>query len=245
MIRTTSPATGTIHDTCGQLFADYPLAAEPVNPAGTIHSMALMWGADPEFFILVRRTDLAARPVFYLRPWHTSEDPTKITEDSSWDLPEHLKIAVADGVPLPRNGALLGWAPARIITAVMVSHVEYSEDHPEPTWAAMPAADAPSEAWPPFTGENVGRRLWEELDAGAVVDLAPVVAGTPGTIFWAHPGWEFGGCVVVASDVAMPDGYTLPAARYVCAAALQAAADVPSLDALLDSPGLTDLAPRF
>jgi hypothetical protein len=111
----------------------------------------------------------------------------------------------------------------------------------------MPLAGIPLQQWPPFTDDRLfGRWFWDYYQGGGIVFLSELIAGTRDAVFWADAKTILGsGCCVVTRDIKSPEGYTLPAGRYVYHEALQAGVPVPPLEVLLASTNTIDLALRL
>ena len=154
--------------------------------------------------------------------------------------------AVGQGIPLPRDGLLFGWACEEMVTALMVIYTNYRPDSPQPAWSIMPLVGTPEERWPPFSGERFfGRWFWKDYQAGHIIQLGGLIAANPGIVFWVDTHKALGSaCCVVACDIKTSEGHILCRGKYMGAAALRAGAVVPSLTGLLAEAGKTDLAPR-
>jgi hypothetical protein len=198
----TSPATlGTsLHERCGKLFDDYPLAVDHVNHSGSVRSMILMLrdGDGARFCNLIRRAD-AGLPYYVLHFRH-ADDSAKIERDGAARPSADTVRAVTDSVPLPRDGSMFGWLSGHAVTALVLSYTNYSPETPEPRWSVLPPAGSPPGDWPPFTGEMFfGPWFWEHLRAGRIASLASLVelqtlaayeaAGDPGDeLAWPESG---------------------------------------------------------
>ena len=226
--------TTSLYGTCERLFADYPLAVSPIDPGENVSSMVLMLNrGGPEFFSLTRWPGNAAGD-FILDRWCGDEVPDR-------EVPGIL----AGAVPLPRDGSMFGWLDRGEVTATMVIYTEHSPEHPVPGWAVSPLEGRPEKEWPPFTGLTLARsRFWDHYRAGQVVNLAPLVAETPGSVFWVQAPAPLHACCAVARDVTAPQGWVLPQGVYVYFEALRAGVPVPSLADLLAGQKM-DLAPQF
>lgn len=242
MIRTSS-----LYETCHELFDCYPLAVRVVNLSGTIRSMVLVVrdSADAGFFVLQHDCGDSV-PFYSLSPWHTG-DTVDIEADDTAAVPDVAVTALTRGVPMPRHGSLFGWRHGDAIAALVAVYARYSPESPEPCWAVMPLAGLPEAQWPSFTDERLfGHWFWNHYQAGSIVSLSNLIAGTSGTVFWVETeaglGWD---CCVVARDISGPGGPALRSGRYVDYRALRAGKTVPSLDALLAGTAKIDLAPRF
>jgi hypothetical protein len=242
MLRTSSP-----YEACRTLFARYPQAAGTVDPSGTVYSMVLMLpdGDDAGFFVLSHQHGESGSS-YSLWSWPAG-DVVDIDAEGSTPVPVHAVSAVTCGVPIPRDGSLLGWTRGDEVTALIVIYARYTSAHPEPGWAVMPRAGTPEALWPSFTGGPLfGHWSWEQYWAGSIVSLDRLIAAVPGAVCWVDTTATLGSnCCVVASDITDPSGYTLRRGRYVDYEVLRAGKTVPALEALLADPDKIDLAPRF
>ena len=237
----------SLYDGCRELFVAYPLAVQPVNRGGTMRSMILMLqdGNHDGYYVL---THDFSRPgsVFWVWSWPAG-DIAEIEADGTADIPHAAANAVAQGVPIPRDGSLFGWSPGGAITSLIVVYTEYTPATPEPSWSVMPLAGTHEEQWPSFTDDPLfGHWTWEGDLAGSIVSIDKLVAANPGVVFWVDTKAILASdCCAVARELAGPGGHTLRRGRYVYYQALQASKPVPSLGALLADPGKIDLAPRL
>ena len=225
--------TTSLYAVCQQLFADYPLAVKKLDPQGAAFNMVLMLEGpgEPEFFII---SYWAGGP-YSLARWRGDEVPDGQAEG-----------ILSAAVPLPRDGSMFGWLDQGEVTATMIIYARYSPKHPVPGWAVSALAGRPEEQWPPFTGLTLAdSRFWDHYRAGQIVDLAPLVAETPGSVFWVQAPAPLHACCAVAHDVTAPQGWVLPQGVYVWYQSLRDGEPVPSLADLLADPSKTDLAPRF
>ena len=228
--------TSTLAEAGQALFANYPQATRH-DGGGRVMILLVPDGGDGRYFIL---DDRDALPSITVRRWRE-----KGAASLGDDAPEWAADAVTRGIPLPRDGSLYGWTDNGRVTALIAFYARWTPEYPLPSWSPMPDADAAD--WPPFVGEHLlGPWLWEHYHAGRIVDAGPLIAASPGAVFWttsvAPLEW---GCCAVAHDLASPDGWTLPRGRYVYHGELRAGVAVPSLETLLADPSATDLAPRF
>jgi hypothetical protein len=237
-----------LHDACGRLFDSYPLAAEPLGGTGTAHHMVLM--LEDQFFTLTRVIGKNPPLFYWAAPW--DEDPSDDVKISAHGTepgaPRQITEAITRGVPVPRDGSMLGWKNGKTITALIVFYTTATREQPEPAWSVMPHADITQRQWPPFTGERLftRSRFWDHYRAGSIVSLAGLVAASPRVVFWADTQAILGSnCCIAAHDVPAPGGWTLPQGRSAYYEALRAGKPVPPLSVLLADPSATDLAPRF
>lgn len=238
---------GSPYEACRTLFARYPQAVGAVDRSGTIRSMILMlpYGDDAGYFVLSHQPG-KSRPSYSFWSWPAG-DVVDIDAEGSANVPNQAVNAVARGVPIPRDGSLLGWTRNGEVTALIVIYARYTPAHPEPGWAMMPRAGTPEALWPTFTGESLfGHWSWEQYRAGRIVSLERFIAEAPDTASWVDTTAILGSnCCVVARDITDPSGYTLRRGRYVDYEVLRAGKAVPTLEELLGQNNKIDLGPRF
>ena len=237
--------TTSLYETCENLFDQYPLAVHTQNfRTWTYREMVLMLddGGEPAFFILGHGTKDGT--CYDLHAWMAGP----IAEiGSASELPATGEVAdiLTSAIPLPREGAFLAWQSGGVVTTLISVHTQSTPEIPQPTWTMLALEDAPESSWPPFAGERLfGSWFWDYYRNGSIVDLAPLTAATPGTIFWAEPDSLTWACCAVARDVTSPDGWTLPQGRYVYTGSLRDGETAGPLDDLL-AGDVTDLSPRF
>lgn len=231
---------------CRYLFNEYPLAVSAVDHIPAMHTMILMLcdGERVRFFALMRIRG-RSRTDYTLSPWRAT-GAVEIAADGG-EVPELVANVVEQGIPVPRDGSLFGWAYQEIVTALIVIYASYRPDSPVPVWSVMPLVGTPESQWPPFSIEQFfGRWFWKDYQAGNIVQLDGLIAASPGIVFWLDTYEELGSdCCVVTCDIKTPEGRILRRGKYLAAAALRAGTAVPSLTDLLAEAGKTDLASRF
>jgi hypothetical protein len=231
---------------CRYLFNEYPLAVSTVDHVPAMHPMVLLLrdGEDIRFFVVMRIRS-RGRTDYTLSPWRAT-GAVEIAADGS-EVPELVANVVEQGVPIPRDGSLFGWAYQEIVTALIVVYASYRPDSPVPVWSVMPFVGTPELQWPPFSGESFfGRWFWKDYQAGNIVQLDGLIAANPGIVFWLDTYQSLGSdCCVVASDIKTSEGRILRRGKYLGAAALRAGVAAPSLTNLLAEARKTDLASRF
>lgn len=240
-------STSSLHEVCGELFAEYALAVSAVNASGAMHSMVLMLpeGDDAQFFVLLRvRRD--GGPFYSLYPWHAGE-VVDIEFDSSASVPDVIVNALTHGVPIPRHGSLLGWGTRGPVIALIAVYAEHTSAHLEPCWTVMPLTSIPEGQWPPFTKERLlGNWFWEHYRAKKIVSLANLISRTQHAVFWVNTSKILGSdCCAVAHDIISPEGHILQRGSYAYYKALRADIPIPPLKELLADPAKVDLAGRF
>jgi hypothetical protein len=202
-------------------------------------------GKDAGFFVLSRNSS-KAKATFSLWPWPAG-DIVKIAGEDTGSVSDTVMDVLGHGIPIPRDGSVLGWVDGDSVTALIVTYAESAPDPTEPGWAVMPLAGTPEAQWPPFTGERLfGHWSWEGWRAGRIVSLERVISTSPGTVWWVDTEDVVGSnCCAVARDIPIPKGQVLRRGCYVYYQVLLAGEPIPSLEVLLGTPGKVDLAPRF
>lgn len=239
MIRTKS-----LYETCHELFTEYPVATEAIDESGLTHSMVLLLPDDDRFFVLTADRAMG-RTSFSLFPWRA--DSSVDIEPHSDAVPDVFVRALTHGVPIPRDGSLFGWVQNDVVTTLIGVQARYTPASPVPSWAVMPLASMLMAEWPPFTGERrLGSWFWKYYQAGMIMLLDDLIAGTTDLVFWVETKGVLGSdCCVVAHDVKSAAGCILQQGCYVDNAALRSGKPVPPLAELLADLGKTDLGPQF
>ena len=75
------------------------------------------------------------------------------------EVPELTVQAVEQGIPIPRDGSLFGWACQDMVTTLIVVYASYRPESPVPVWSVMPLVGTPELQWPPFERRAVFREL--------------------------------------------------------------------------------------
>jgi hypothetical protein len=197
------------------------------------------------FLILTQARD----DLFVIRSWNRYEG---VDEEIRQREPVSGVIhrVITGSMPVPRDGALLGWVADRQVTAMLGVHCRQPAARddlpPVPEILVMPMAGT-SELlqWPAFTASPLGDgRLWEYVECGEVVDIGPLVTQRPGRAFWVPaPARRSArsGCVVVKDNLPADD-YWLPAGVYMDHWTLREGTQAPPAGHLLALPGVVDLA---
>ncbi len=236
-------------EACSQLFRRYPMAITLRLAADGFRSMVLIDRAagTGDFFVLSQARD----GVFTVRSWDRHDGVNQEIRPGE-PVSGLVHQVITGGMPVPHDGALLGWVTDSQVTAILAVHGRPPETWdgpvPVPEIRVMPMAGT-SELlhWPPFTASPLDDgRLWEYLEWGGIVDIAPLVTQSAGRAFWVpspdRPSPRYG-CVVVTDDLPA-DEYWLPAGVYVDHWTLREDIQVPPADCLLTLPGVADLAHR-
>jgi hypothetical protein len=236
-----------LYEQCEALFRDYPLAVEKVTADGTQVSMVLAI-RDPgefRFYILQHVRDGEPCPFFHLHSWRATGIAVMEADGSIAGLKRHAAGILARAVPLPRDGAMLGYSVGKEITALMPFNCGYDDRQAchVPSWAFMPRVGEHPYPWP--VPLEFGDWFWQQYRSGQIIDLGPVVAASPGAVFWADTQGALGvDCCAIARDLKAGDA-TLRAGVYAYYELLQDNVPVPSLDVMLATCNVTDLASRF
>jgi len=138
---------------CRYLFNEYPLAVSGVDHIPAMHTMVLMLGdGDQVRFFVLMRIRSRSRTDYTLSPWRAT-GAVEIAADGG-EVPELVANVVEQGIPVPRDGSLFGWAYQEIVTALIVIYASYRPDSPVPVWSVMPLVGTPESQWPPFSIER-------------------------------------------------------------------------------------------
>jgi hypothetical protein len=232
---------------CLRLFRSYPLAVSSRDSSGWHRSIILRHRAfeGSGFYILTQ--DPAEH--FTLRPWRPGEgDCQEIRPGAPVSVASHRVIT--EGLPVPRDGALLGWVSDRQ-TVVLLSayHGQPGPREGGPQVRVLPMVGSDLMRWPPFTTSPLDDGgLWEYVERGELVDLAPLVAHEAAAAFWVpsqHPGRavQGHGCVVVSRSL-QAEEFWVPPGIYMDHWMLREGVPAPPAAHLLTLPGTTDLSRR-
>jgi hypothetical protein len=241
----------TLFSACRQLFSGYPLAVTPSGAGGGYRSMVLLnRAAGPaSFFVLTQARD----DLFVLRSWNRRDGVHQEIRPAEPALGS-TSGAVTTSMPVPRDGALLGWVTGRQVTALLTAQCRapetWDDPVPVPEIQVLPMAGTSDPLhWPPFTASPLDDvRLWEYARRGQIVDIAPLVTRSPGQAFWvpSPDRWSTRheiGCVVVTGNLPA-DGYWLPAGVYLDHWTLREGIPAPPAGRLLTLPAVVDLAEK-
>ena len=238
---------------CLQLFRRYPLAVTPQGADGGYRSMVLMnRAAGPTGFLVLTQ---ASDDHFVVRSWNHRDGVNQEIRPGE-SVPGVICQAVAGSMPVPHDGALLGWLTDSQVTALLRVHCRQPVPWdapvpvPVPEIQVMPMAgtsDLPH--WPPFTASPLDGRLWEYVERGQIVDIAPLIARSDGRAFWVpSPDRRSArheiGCVVITGNLPAEE-YWLPAGVYMDHWTLREGIQTPPAGCLLTLPGVVDLARRL
>lgn len=245
---------------CLRLFRSYPLALNPScpgDPGPATARHAAGWRGS----IVLRHRGFDEKPGFYvlsqhpaehftLRPWQAGDhDYQEIRPGTPVPFASHRVIT--EGMPVPRDGALLGWVSDRQVTALLtVRHGRPETDGtlsvPDVRVLAMVGSEPIR--WPSFAASPLDDgRLWEYLERGDLVNLAPMLDRAEGA-YWVpsqHPdrARRGHGCAVLGRSIEGLE-YWVPAGVYMDHWMLREGVPTPPASHLLTLPGVTHLS-RF
>ena len=242
---------------CSRLFRRYPLAVTPRSVDGGPRSMVLMnrTAGAPAFFVITQTGD----NLFVIRSWNRRDG----VDQGIWSgepVSAAIGQLVADGIPVPRDGALLGWLTDSQVTALLTVYCRPPEPWdgpvPGPGIQVMPLAGTSDLLhWPPFAASPLDGRLWDYVEQGQIVDIAPLLTHSGGRAFWVPspdtPGpcndnpcndnsQHDKGCIVVTGNLPAEE-YWLPAGVYLDHWTLREGIPAPPVGQLLIRPDVVEL----
>ncbi len=234
---------------CLQLFRRYPLAVTPQRADGGRQSMVLMnRAAGPAGFLVLT---WARNDLFLIRSWNRRDGVNQEIRPGE-PVSGVICEAVTSSMPLPRDGALLGWVTDSQVTVLLAAHCRppatWDDPVPVPDIRVMPMAGTSDLLhWPPFTASPLDdERLWEYAERGEIVDVAPLLTQSAGRGYWVpspdrRSARHEEGCVVVTDNLRAEE-YWLPAGVYTDHWMLREGIQPPPASSLLARPGVVDLA---
>jgi hypothetical protein len=235
---------------CLRLFRQYPLAVRRHYAEHRFGSMVLMTrdGGVSRFFVLIMEWD----DLFVLRHWDR-RDGVRVEIGQDEPVPAEIRQVIETGVPVPRDGALLGWVAGHQVRAVLAAYGRLPEPWDDasavPGVLVMPHTGSPTAEWPPLSSGTLrDGKLWEYLGRGQLADLAPLVSRQAGRVFLvpARNGRDSrdvrGVARIVVTERLCDDGFWLPAGVYADHRTLREGTQVLTVRQLLAAPGVVDLA---
>jgi hypothetical protein len=238
---------------CQRLFSGFPLAVRRHYAEHRYGSMVLVsrvGGARARFSVLIMERD----DLFVIRPWDR-RDWARVEIWPGEPVPARIWELIRFSVPVPRDGALLGWVDGRQVLAILIGRGRLPEPWDDasavPKIDLLPLLGSDGRRWGNVAFGTTGderaggldeRVLWVRAARGQVADLGALLGRRAGMAFWV-PGAIAGydGCVVVTERLGTPECW-LPAGIYVDHRALGDGVSVPPARQLLAQPGATDLA---
>jgi hypothetical protein len=247
---------GAAFAACLRLFHRYPLAVRRHYAEHRYGSMVLLsrppgrgQASAARFHVLIMEWD----DLFVLRHWDR-RDGTRTEIGPGTPVPDDVRQLLEGGVPVPRDGALLGWLAGHQVQALLAAYGRLPEPWDDPSAVpgvlVMPRAGSQPAQWPPLAVSPLGDgQLWDCLGRGQLVDLAPLVGRRAGRVFWV-PGADGGlngrggrqaDARVVVTERLSGAEFWLPAGIYADHWTLREGAPSPTVSQLLARPGVTDL----
>jgi hypothetical protein len=233
---------------CLRLFRHYPLAVRRHYAEHRYGSMVLMNRAEgtARFFVLTMEWD----DLFVLRPWDR-RDGARTEIGPREPVPGEIAAVIEASVPVPRDGALLGWVSGVQVQAVLAAYGRLPEPWDDPAAVpgvlVMPLAASPPAEWPPLAPSPLeDGRLWEYVERGQLADLSPLVTRQAGCVFWVPGGdgaaGRGAGARVVVTERLSTEEFWLPAGVYADHWMLREGTPAMTPRQLLALPGVVDLA---
>ena len=236
---------------CLRLFRNYPMAVRRHYAEHRYGSMVLMNrdAGTARFFVLIMEWD----ELFVLRHWNR-RDGARVEIGPHEPVAAEARQVIEASVPVPRDGALLGWASGYQVQAVLAAHGRLPEPWEDasavPGVLVMPLVGSQPAEWPPLAASPLDDGwLWEHVERGQLVDLSPLVTRRPGCAFLVPGGTGAAGprpagARVVVTERLSTDEFWLPAGVYADHWTLREGMPVMTARQLLALPGVVDLAGR-
>ena len=150
---------------CLRLFTTYPLAVRRHYAEHRYGSLVLRVRAarGARFYVLIMEWD----DLFVIRPWDR-RDGARVEIRPDKPVSGDVSRIIASAVPVPRDGALLGWLAGRQVQAVLAAYGRLTEPWDDPSVVpgvlVMPHAGCQPAEWPTFAAAPLGDMLlWECL----------------------------------------------------------------------------------
>jgi hypothetical protein len=202
------------------------------------------------FFVLIMEWD----DLFVLRHWDRRAG-VRVEIGRDEHVPADVRQVIEECIPVPRDGALLGWVTGHQVRAVLAAYGRLPEPWDDasvvPGVLVMPHAGSQPAEWPPLAaGPLDDGKLWEYIAGGQLTDLAPLVSRQAGRVFLVpggdgragREGRDIRGTRVVVTERMADDGFWLPAGVYADRWTLREGSPVLTARQLLAQPGVVDLA---
>src|ERR1700733_3160530 len=150
-------------------------------------------GGTAKFFVLIMEWD----DLFVLRHWDRRDGP-RVEIGRHEPVPDEARQVVEASVPVPRDGALLGWVFGYQVQAVLAAYGRLPEPWDDasaiPGVLVMPLVGSQPAEWPPLAVSPLDDgSLWAHLERGRLVDIGHLVARRPGCVFLVPGGDGAGG----------------------------------------------------
>jgi hypothetical protein len=234
---------------CLRLFRNYPMAVRRHYAEHRYGSMVLMSpdAGTARFFVLIMEWD----DLFVLRHWDR-RDGGRAEISPHEPVPAEVRQVIESSVPVPRDGALLGWVSGYQVQAVLAAYGRLPEPWDDASAApgvlVMPLVGSQPGEWPSLAVSPLDDgRLWEYIERGRLTDLGPLVTRQSGCVFWVPggdgaAGSQRAGARVVVTERLSTEEFWLPAGVYADHWTLREGTPVMTARQLLALPGVVDLA---
>jgi len=234
---------------CLRLFRHYPMAVRRHYAEHRYGSMVLMnrEAGKARFFVLIMEWD----DQFVLRHWDR-RDGARVEIGPHEPVPDEVRRVIETSVPVPRDGALLGWVSGLQVRAVLAAYGRLPEPWDDASAApgvlVMPLVGSQPAEWPlPAESPLDDGKLWGYLARGQLADLGPLVTRQSGCVFWVPgqdgaAGPQPGGARVVVTERLSTEEFWLPAGVYADHWTLREGMPAMTARQLLALPGVVDLA---
>jgi hypothetical protein len=242
-----APSGETVFAACLRLFHSYPLAVRRHYAEHRYGSMVMMSrdAGTASFFVLIMERD----DLFAIRPWDR-RDWARVEIRPRGPVDDEVRRLIGSGVPVLRDGVLLGWVAGQQVRAVLAAHGRLPEPWDDasvvPGTLVMPRVGSQPAERPPLTGRPLDdERLWDYVARGQLTDLTPLVSRQARRVFWVPGVDEVGGRRVgrlVVTERLHSDDAWLPAGVYADRWAPREETTPLTASQLLALPGVTDLS---
>jgi hypothetical protein len=243
------PPGDAVFSACLRLFRNFPMAVRRHYAEHRYGSLVLMNrdAGTTRFYVLIMEWD----DLFVLRPWDR-RDGRRAEIGPRGPVPDEVRRVIEASVPVPRDGALLGWVSGYQVHAVLAAYGRLPEPWDDPSALpgvlVMPLVGSQPAEWPPLAASPLDDgKLWEYASRGQLTDLSPLVTRSPGCAFLV-PGGDGAagprraGTRVVVTERLSTEDFWLPAGVYAEHWMLREGAPVMTASQLLALPGVVDLA---
>jgi hypothetical protein len=244
-----SARSGDAFAACLRLFRSYPIAVRRHYAEHRYGSMVLMnrESGTARFFVLIMEWD----DLFVLRHWDRRDGPRAEIRPRE-PVPAEVGRVIEASMPVPRDGALLGWVSGFQVQAVLAAHGRLPEPWDDatalPGVRVLPLVGSQPAQWPSLAVSPLDDdKLWQHVERGQLADLGPLVSRHPGCVFLV-PGGDGAagprraGARVVITERLSTAEFWLPAGVYADHWTLREGTPAMTARQLLALPGVVDLA---
>lgn len=237
----------TAFTACLQLFRNYPLAVRRHYAEHRYGTMVLLDRAAeaPRYYVLIMKWD----DLFELRHWDRRDGAGREIRPHE-PVSGEVQRLIETSVPVPRDGALLGWVSGQQVIAVFAAYGRIPEPWDDasvvPGVLVLPLVGSQPAQWPPLAASPLDDgALWDYVARGQLTDLGPLVTHRAGRAFWVPGGGSTtgrrAGARVVVPERLSADDFWLPAGVYADHWTLREGPQVLTARQLLALPGVVDL----